>query len=522
MSDRNGCMADAGPSVLVVDDEAFFREQIRDVLAAASIESATATTGEEVLESACGSDVGVVVLDISLPGISGIEVLEQLLSERPMLRVIIVSADTEQDLVLAALRLGACDYLAKPLHEEELVLAVQRARTSYQVESRGAILRNRLAALEDQLARLAAPGPGGDPDLAIEQRVADAVAEVLGASKTSLMLLGDDGRELRVVAATGRELLPSEMDSVPIGEGVAGVALAGEQALLVDDLEFDERFGQRTPRGRYRTRSLALVPVRGASGPLGVLCATDRLDDAPFCEDDLSLLRILSLGVGAALARGGGEPEPGSASSGEVEADFAAGAATPTPAYASTNASRAETSDAELARRICDALTAEIEPGRLIAAVLRSVAESVPAAPVSLYLLDASRQQLLLEAQCELASHADHERLPADRGLTGAVCQTGNLIATDAPDSDPRFDAAVDSPEGSPPRPLLCLPLVLRNKTLGVVRVFPEQGVSASARTGEILTAAISAAVRNVLMYRSLLESVDEVARARREAHRPI
>jgi signal transduction protein with GAF and PtsI domain len=246
------------------------------------------------------------------------------------------------------------------------------------------------------------------------------------------------------------------------------------------------------------------------------------LDDAPFCEDDLSLLRSLSLGVGAALARGGGEPEPGSACSGEVEADFAAGAATPTPAYASTNASRAETSDAELARRICDALTAEIEPGRLIAAVLRSVAESVPAAPVSLYLLDASRQQLLLEAQCELASHADHERLPADRGLTGAVCQTGNLIATDAPDSDPRFDAAVDSPEGSPPRPLLCLPLVLRNKTLGVVRVFPEQGVSASARTGEILTAAISAAVRNVLMYRSLLESVDEVARARREAHRPI
>ena len=56
----------------------------------------------------------------------------------------------------------------------------------------------------------------------------------------------------------------------------------------------------------------------------------------------------------------------------------------------------------------------------------------------------------------------------------------------------------------------------LRQKTLGVLRVFPSEGAPASARTGEVLTAAISAAVRNVLMYRSLLESVDEVAKARR------
>lgn len=509
---------EAGPRVLVVDDERFFREQICDALAAASIEYATATTGEEALKAGRATDVGVVVLDISLPGISGIEVLEQLLGERPMLRVIIVSAHTEQDLILVALRLGACDYLAKPLHEEELVLAVQRARTSYQLQSGGALLRGRLAALENQLTSLAEFDSDRDPGVTIEQRVVDAVAGVLGASKTSLMLLADDGRELRVVATTGRDLLPSDMDSVPIGEGLAGAALAGEQALLVGDLESDERFGERTSTDRYRTRSLALAVVPGANGPLGVLCATDRLDDERFREDDLSLLRILSLAIGPALARG-----KTMAAANRRQAGLEAGT-TPTETNAApgvtSNVQTGGESDAELARRICDALTTEIEPARLIAAVLRSVAESVPAAPVSLYLLDAARKELLLEAQCELASHADPERLPANRGLTGAVCQTGRLIATDAPDTDPRFDALVDTPEGSPPRPLLCLPLVLRNKTLGVVRVFPKQGVSASARTGEILTAAISAAVRNVLMYRSLLESVDEVASARRNAKR--
>jgi FixJ family two-component response regulator len=488
----------AGPSVLVVEDEPFFREQVCDALAAAAIEYTTATTGEEALESGRALDIGVVVLDVSLPGISGIEVLEQLLAERPLLRVIVVSAHSDQDLILVALRQGACDYLAKPLHKEELVLSVQRARASFQVQSRAALLRDRLAALENQIADLAELERG--PGATFEQRATDAVAEVLGASKTSLMLLGDDGLELRVVATSGRDLLPGEMDSVPIGEGVAGAALGEDQALLVGDIRSDERFEVCSSEHRYQTDSFALVAVPGANGPLGVLCATDRLDNAPFREDDLSLLRILSRAVGHALTRSNAETTR---------------SALPNVAAESSTAG---SSDAELARRICDALTAEIEPSRLTAAVLRSVAESVPAAPVSLYLLDASGEELLLEAQCELSSHADFERLPANRGLTGAVCQTGHLIATDEPDNDPRFDPVVDAPEGSPPRPLLCLPLVVRNKTLGVVRVFPNEGVSASARTGEILAAAISAAVRNVLMYRSLLESVDEVARARRDA----
>ena len=102
--------------------------------------------------------------------------------------------------------------------------------------------------------------------------------------------------------------------------------------------------------------------------------------------------------------------------------------------------------------------------------------------------------------------HADREELPVGVGLTGTVLHTGRLIATDNPQRDDRFDAGVDTPEGGTPGPLLCVPVRVRDKTLGVLRVFPEAGVSASARTGEILTSAISAAVRNVLMYRSLLD----------------
>jgi transcriptional regulator with GAF, ATPase, and Fis domain len=178
--------------------------------------------------------------------------------------------------------------------------------------------------------------------------------------------------------------------------------------------------------------------------------------------------------------------------------------------------------DAELARAICDVLTSEVEPDRVIRASLAVVATGVSAAPVSLYLLRSNGRELVLESQCERAGQADRERLPVDAGLTGVVLQTGRLVATDAPDQDPRFDPEVDTPEGGETTPLLVVPVRFRNKTMGVMRVFLEPGVPASARTGEILAAAISAAVRNALLHRGLLDCVDEVAKARRENRAPI
>ena len=57
-----------------------------------------------------------------------------------------------------------------------------------------------------------------------------------------------------------------------------------------------------------------------------------------------------------------------------------------------------------------------------------------------------------------------------------------------------------------------------RGKTLGVARAFPAGAVGAAPRTAEMLASLLSAAVRNVLLYRSVLDSIDDVAEARREA----
>jgi DNA-binding response OmpR family regulator len=499
------------PRVLVVDDERFFREAIRDALSQAGYECETAATGAEALKAAEDPALGAVVLDIRLPDMSGLDVLRRLRAERPRLRVITLSATTDQEVVLEALRLEAQDYLVKPLHDEELVLSVRRALQVFELESRLASLRTRLRALQEALGGLAVEAANGTPEerrRRLAEGAAEAAAEMLDAQKTSVMLLDGAGGVLRVVAVTGRDLSPEEMDPVPVGESVAGLAVRGGEPVFANDVASDVRFAGRDHGERYASRSFAVMPL-GAERPLGAICATDRVGGAPFAEEDLALLRILALQLGQWLAA----PE---ATAPARPAARAGG----DPARASGDEAARGAADAELARRICDAIISEIEPARILDASLRPVAELLGAAPVALYLLDPITGELALESQVLGDTRGDRQRLSRNRGLTATVLQTGGLVATDHPEADPRFDPDMDTPEGGAIRPLLCVPLRLRGKAFGVVRAFPREDGVASARSGEILSAALSAAIRNVLLYRSLLESIDEVAKVRQERGR--
>ena len=498
-------MSESEPIVLVVDDERFFREAISDALREAGMSCRAAASAEEALAAAGDPTVGVMVLDLGLPEASGLPLLRRLRGERPALRVIVVATHADQEDVLEALRQGASDYLAKPLHDEELVLAVRRALSAFALEARLARLRERLRCLAARSAALSKqagePASAGDRAAGLGAEITGALAEVLGASKASLMLVDDAGAELRVVAAIGASVPPAQMDRVAVGAGVAGVVFAAGEAVAVGDLDADARFASRARRGRYTSRSLALAPIPGFGRALGVLCATDRDGGAPFGEDELALMQILANQSGPLLSgRAGPLEAPAPAAVPEAGAEARAQA------------------DLELARAICDVLAVEVEPQRLVEAALRPVARALPAAPVSLYLIDNASGELRLEGQYDETGRGDRKSLPRQRGLTALVLQTGRVVATDRPRADPRFDPDVDTPENGAIGPLLCVPLHWRSKVLGVVRAFPQGGAAASARTGEVISAALSAAVRNLLLYRSLLESIEDLAEARREA----
>jgi DNA-binding response OmpR family regulator len=504
-------MSGPGARILVVDDERFFREAIREILVGEGYEATLVADGESALDAAADPAIGVVVLDIRLPGIDGIQVLRRLRELRPELRVIMLSASTDQELVLEALRLGACDYLAKPLHDEELLLAVHRAVESYAVAAEWGRLRGRLDRLvsgAEALAGRVRAAQGEERRRLLHSGAAELAALALEAQKTSLMLLDESGRELRVVASCGRDITAERMDAVAVGEGVAGLALARSEPLVVNVVDEDQRFQGRVPTGRYRSGAFAVIPLVAGGRAFGVLCVTDRHGDPSFDAEDLSLLRLLAMQVAALMAE-----EPAAAS---------------TPARADPDATLLQVSapapppeldsDAELARLVCDAVVSETLPERVIRAALRPLAAALPAEPVSLYLVDGASGELRLEGEWDGGQRADRAVLPKERGLTGTVLQTGRLVATARPQEDPRFDPASDTPEDGRPGALLCVPLRLRSKTVGVARAFLADGARVSARTGEVLGAALSAAVRSVLLYRSLVESIEEVAEVRRQA----
>jgi DNA-binding response OmpR family regulator len=529
--------------VLVVDDERFFREAIGDVLGAAQIPTVTAATGADALELAADPEIGVAVLDLELPDLHGLEVFRRLKELRHELRVVILSASTQEEHVLEALRLGAFDYLAKPLHEEELLLSVRRALDTFGIASGWQSLRARVERLQGALAQLWAQARAESASRdEVRELAVRAAAEVLGAARTSLMLVDDQAAELKVVAAVGSKVQPAEMDAVPVGQGVAGLAHARGEALLVADVGADERFASRQAAGVYTSGSFAVAPLVAGARTLGVLCATERSGGAAFGEEDLALLRIIAAQVAhmlqapepAPVAPPADSPASDPEAALEVEVDLeGAEAAPPEPeseggitvpiAAPLAQAGQLALPDvtaraAALAREICDAVTSEVEPARILGAALRPIAEALAAAPVSIYLRDPESGELVREAEHDGGDgRTDRERLPAG-GLAGAVLATGQLVATGDPTHDPRFDAGVDTPASGAAGPLICGALRFRNKSIGLFRVFPARAEDAAPELGELLAAALSAAVRNVLLYRSLVETIEEVAAARRSA----
>jgi response regulator RpfG family c-di-GMP phosphodiesterase len=112
--------------VLVVDDEESVRSLLYDLLCE-SYRCDVAASGEEALELFEQSTYNVILSDIMMPGMSGIELLDRVMQAKPETTVIMVSANHDTRRAVGALRQGAYDYIVKPFELEEVELSVSRA-----------------------------------------------------------------------------------------------------------------------------------------------------------------------------------------------------------------------------------------------------------------------------------------------------------------------------------------------------------------------------------------------------------
>ncbi len=114
--------------ILIADDHSIVREGLKQVLADTPEMTVTDEAGgtEEAIRKALDGDFDVVVLDISMPGRGGLEVLQQVKSQKPKLPVLVLSMHPEELYALRVLKAGAAGYLTKESVAEELIDAIRK------------------------------------------------------------------------------------------------------------------------------------------------------------------------------------------------------------------------------------------------------------------------------------------------------------------------------------------------------------------------------------------------------------
>jgi two-component system, NarL family, invasion response regulator UvrY len=114
--------------ILIADDHAIVREGLKQIVADTSdmIVTAEASDGHEVLALLSKNNYDVVVLDMAMPGLTGLDILKQIKRETPKLPVLILSVHPEEQYAVRALKAGASGYLTKERAPDELITAIRK------------------------------------------------------------------------------------------------------------------------------------------------------------------------------------------------------------------------------------------------------------------------------------------------------------------------------------------------------------------------------------------------------------
>ncbi len=140
--------------VLVVDDEANLRQSLARILHQLSCEVTTAADGAEALQRLEAEPYDLVYLDIRLPGMDGLQVLRQIHDRYPQLAVVLLTAHASISSAVEAVRLGATDYLIKPITPEALIARTRTILVDQAVQRRRREIQEQIDALQAELKAL--------------------------------------------------------------------------------------------------------------------------------------------------------------------------------------------------------------------------------------------------------------------------------------------------------------------------------------------------------------------------------
>ncbi len=178
------------PTVLVVDDDPSIRQTMEAIVCSAGMKPLSAASGEEGLQLLRRSSVDIILLDVQLPGMGGLDVLRHVRESHPDVGVIVVSVVKDIPVAVEAIKLGALDYVTKDFSPGELSARVSKSLEQLRAQRELAWLREEVAARGNRPMVV-----GRSPAMATVVAVADKVAP----KPVTILITGESG--------TGKEVL---------------------------------------------------------------------------------------------------------------------------------------------------------------------------------------------------------------------------------------------------------------------------------------------------------------------------
>ena len=176
--------------ILVVDDDRSMCEMIEADLRHRGIDSSWCTSAEQAFLAVTGQSFDVVLTDLNMPGMNGIQLCERIVANRPDIPVVVITAFGSMDTAVAAIRAGAYDFVTKPIEMDILFLTLKRAVTYRDLQEKVKVLSETVQQsqrFEDLLG-----------SSSVMKKLYDQLARI-GDSEASVLITGESG--------TGKELV---------------------------------------------------------------------------------------------------------------------------------------------------------------------------------------------------------------------------------------------------------------------------------------------------------------------------
>ncbi|HEY2369019.1 MAG TPA: HD domain-containing phosphohydrolase [Polyangiaceae bacterium] len=284
------------PRVLIVDDEKFIRDILADFLGMEGYAVRTAEDGAAALSELRSASYDIVISDLKMPRMGGIELLEQITTTAPNALTVIMTGFGTVETAIDAMKRGAYDYILKPFKVEEVIHVVQRGIEKQKLAAENIRLKEAISLYKVSEAIQAS--------LSLEQvlaTVSDTALHELGADWVSTWL--DDGQggffERQHIATA------SEMSAAQLPPDVGAldpnvfVSHFKESSMLLEHNPTTERFFSKRPS--VPAQSLVAVPLRSKTKLLGWIAALAFARNKRFDEGQRKVLAIVGSRAAAAI-----------------------------------------------------------------------------------------------------------------------------------------------------------------------------------------------------------------------------